>query len=93
MTVRDDFNESLAGLGAAILELDQRIQNFPSDANDVTQADVDAIRSLSSQVKSLAVTSPEVPTDTETTDQDAGQDPSTEQSFGSNFAGGGQANA
>lgn len=73
---RTEFTETLTQLGTeitgqttAINELAERITNFP-DANDVTQADVDALKAAietakanSDRINELAVAAPEIPTD------------------------------
>jgi methyl-accepting chemotaxis protein len=61
--VRSEFNQTLTDLGSAISELSTRIAALPDDANDITQADLDAIKSLTGQVNTLAVAAPEVPTE------------------------------
>lgn len=61
--VRSEFNQTLTDLGTAISALSTRIDQLPDDANDITQADLDAIKSLTGQVNTLAVAAPEVPTE------------------------------
>lgn len=64
MALRDDFNQGLADLGAAIAALAARISSLP-DADDITQADIDALKADATQLNTLAVAAPEVPTDVE----------------------------
>lgn len=73
MALRDDFNQGLADLGSAITALAARISSLP-DADDITQADIDALKADASQLNTLAVNSPDVPTDVDPAGTGAAQD-------------------
>jgi signal transduction histidine kinase len=60
---RDEFSADLAELGAAITELDSRIGQLPDRVDQLTQDDLDSIKGLTGRVNSLAVASPQVPTE------------------------------
>lgn len=62
MALREEFNQDLADLGTAITELASRIDQLPQDADDITQEDLDQLRSAVSRVNTLAVNSDDVPT-------------------------------
>jgi hypothetical protein len=59
--IRDDFDAATAELGAAITDLANRIAGLPDSLDDLTQADLDAVKADTAALKSLAVASP-VPT-------------------------------
>jgi predicted nucleic acid-binding Zn-ribbon protein len=59
---RDEFDQGLADLGDAIVSLSDRIDALPN-ADAITQADIDKLRTDVGRIKELAVAAPTIPTD------------------------------
>lgn len=62
MTNSEELSADLTELGTAVDDLSGRIDALPTSVDEITQDQLDSLRSSVDRVKTLAVAAPEVPT-------------------------------